>query len=169
MAQGLRILLIVFVVLIVPVNGTGQKDVDNCLEYIGGSLSCEERPVSRLEKLKSPTRIRHREKVQANSRDRKPIEAKIDELLLEISELQARVGRQATNRAKNAGNNAKRLDEVVKEPQSEVAGALNRTKKVDKIDGLLEQPRKWNQPRGVLQKGLQVWQEWWEKSRLKFG
>ena len=136
-AQGLRIFLIVFVVLIVPVNGTGQKDEDNCLEYIGGSVSCEERPVSRLEKL------------QANSRDRKPIEAKIDELLLEISELQARVGRQATNRARNAGNNAKRLDEVVKEPQSEVAGALNRTKKVDKIDGLLEQPRKWNQPRGV--------------------
>lgn len=153
----------------VPLNGAGQNDEDGCLEYVGGSVSCEERPGSGRQELKNPTKNRPGGKVHANSRDRKSIEARINELLLEISESQSRVDRQATNRAKNTGDTADRLDEDIKDPQSQVAEALNRTKKPEKIDGPTEQPRKWKQPRGVLRKELQAWQEWWEKSRLRFG
>ena len=132
-------------------------------------MSCEVRSVSCHDETKSLAGIHHRVKVQANLRDRQPIEARIDELLLKIAELQSRVGRQATQRANNAGNNAGRLGEDIKEPQSQVAGGLNRARKAENIDSLLAQPRKWNQRREVLRKELRVWKEWCEKSRLKFG
>ena len=57
-AEGFRIFLIVFAVLIVSVDGAGQNDEDSCLEYVGGSVSCEKRPVSGREELKRPTDIR---------------------------------------------------------------------------------------------------------------
>ena len=169
-ATAFRIFLIGFTVLVAPVHRAGQNDEDGCLEYVGGSVSCEKRLASGREKLESPAGIQHREKVQANSWDRKPIGATVDELILEISELQSRAGREATNGTKNTGNKADRPNEDIREPRSQVAGTLHRTKEAhEEIDSPLEQPGKWNKRRGALRKELQVWQEWWEKSCLKLG